>query len=151
MPKIPPTGLTYTLVAVHPIIRMVGGHCSYSKIAVGFWLQDWFGCARNNNDKMGILGMASAPPAMLAKSLREQSRSHVRKSLGMFRSPGSLRFQLCMRSASGQLLAPAQATWKLSWALRGILGMPRPTGFLPDRLACSRNSLTKLHNKYPTD
>jgi len=47
------TSLTYTLIAVHAVILMVGGHYSYAKVPLGFWMEDWFGWTRNNYDKIG--------------------------------------------------------------------------------------------------
>ena len=47
------TNLTYTLIAIHAMILMLGGHYSYAKVPIGFWMEDWFGWTRNNYDKIG--------------------------------------------------------------------------------------------------
>jgi putative membrane protein len=47
------TDLTYTLIAIHAMILMLGGHYSYAKVPIGFWMEDWFGWTRNNYDKIG--------------------------------------------------------------------------------------------------
>jgi putative membrane protein len=47
------TDIAYTLIAVHSIVLMVGGHYSYAKVPLGFWMEDWFGWTRNNYDKIG--------------------------------------------------------------------------------------------------
>lgn len=50
--RFPLTGLTYTLIAIHAMILMLGGHYSYAKVPLGFWMEDWFGWTRNNYDKI---------------------------------------------------------------------------------------------------
>lgn len=47
------TSLTYTLIAIHAMVLMLGGHYSYAKVPLGFWMEDWFGWTRNNYDKIG--------------------------------------------------------------------------------------------------
>lgn len=59
--RFPLTNLTYTLVAVHAIILMLGGHYSYAKVPLGFWMEDWFGWTRNNYDKIGHFIQGFAP------------------------------------------------------------------------------------------
>jgi putative membrane protein len=51
--RFPLTSLTYTVIAIHSMVLMLGGHYSYSKVPLGFWMQDWFGWTRNNYDKIG--------------------------------------------------------------------------------------------------
>jgi len=51
--RFPLTSLTYTLIAVHAMVLMLGGHYSYAKVPLGFWMEDWFGWTRNNYDKIG--------------------------------------------------------------------------------------------------
>lgn len=51
--RFPLTGLSYTVIAVHAMVLMLGGHYSYAKVPLGFWMQDWFGWTRNNYDKIG--------------------------------------------------------------------------------------------------
>ena len=51
--RFPLTNLTYTLIALHAMILMVGGHYSYAKVPLGFWMEEWFGWTRNNYDKIG--------------------------------------------------------------------------------------------------
>jgi putative membrane protein len=51
--RFPLSGLMYTLIAIHSVILMVGGHYSYAKVPLGFWMSDWFGWTRNNYDKIG--------------------------------------------------------------------------------------------------
>jgi putative membrane protein len=40
--KFPLTDLSYTLIAVHAVILMVGGHYAYAKVPLGFWMTEAF-------------------------------------------------------------------------------------------------------------
>ena len=60
-PRFPLTNLTYTLIAIHAVILMLGGHYSYAKVPLGFWMEDWFGWSRNNYDKIGHFMQGFAP------------------------------------------------------------------------------------------
>jgi len=66
--RFPLTGLMYTIIAVHAMILMVGGHYSYAKVPLGFWMEDWFGWTRNNYDKIGHF-MQGFGPAIYAREV----------------------------------------------------------------------------------
>lgn len=66
--RFPLSYLTYALIAVHAIILMYGGHYSYAKVPMGFWLQEWFGWTRNNYDKIGHL-MQGFGPAIYTREI----------------------------------------------------------------------------------
>lgn len=51
--RFPLTQLTYGLIAFHALILILGGHYSYAKVPLGFWMEGWFGWTRNNYDKIG--------------------------------------------------------------------------------------------------
>ena len=62
------TDLTYTLIAIHALILMLGGHYSYAKVPLGFWMEDLFGWTRNNYDKIGHL-MQGFGPAIYVREI----------------------------------------------------------------------------------
>lgn len=62
------TRLTYTLVWLHAIILMVGGHWTYAQVPFGFWMQEAFGFARNHYDRIGHFAQGFVP-AMLAREI----------------------------------------------------------------------------------
>jgi putative membrane protein len=66
--KFPLTDLAYTLIAVHAMILMLGGHYSYAKVPLGFWMEDWFGWTRNNYDKIGHF-MQGFGPAIYTREI----------------------------------------------------------------------------------
>jgi len=68
------TDLTYTLIAIHAMILMLGGHYSYAKVPLGFWMEDLFGWTRNNYDKIGHL-MQGFGPAIYTREIMARTSS----------------------------------------------------------------------------
>lgn len=66
--KFPLTDLTYTLIAIHAVVLMLGGHYSYAKVPLGFWMEEWFGWTRNNYDKIGHF-MQGFGPAIYTREI----------------------------------------------------------------------------------
>ena len=64
----PLTRLVYWLIFVHALILMVGGHYTYARVPLGFWMQDWFDLARNHYDRIGHIAQGFVP-AMIAREL----------------------------------------------------------------------------------
>jgi len=62
------TYFVYTIIAIHAIVLMLGGHYSYAKVPLGFWMEDWFGWTRNNYDKIGHF-MQGFGPVLYAREL----------------------------------------------------------------------------------
>lgn len=59
--RFPLTPLLYSLVALHAVILMVGGHYSYARVPAGFWVQDWLDLSRNPYDRLGHLAQGFVP------------------------------------------------------------------------------------------
>jgi putative membrane protein len=66
--RFPLTPLVYTLIAVHAIILMVGGHFTYALVPLGYWMKDWFNFSRNHYDRIGHFAQGFVP-AMVAREL----------------------------------------------------------------------------------
>jgi len=62
------TPLVYTLIWIHSLILMLGGHYTYAQVPLGFWMEDWFGFSRNHYDRIGHLAQGFIP-AMLAREI----------------------------------------------------------------------------------
>lgn len=75
--RFPLSNLAYALLAVHALILMYGGHYSYAKAPLGFWMEDWFGWTRNNYDKIGHL-MQGFGPAIYAREILLRTSPLVR-------------------------------------------------------------------------
>lgn len=55
------TPLVYTLIALHAVILIVGGHYTYAEVPLGDWVQDAFHQSRNNYDKLGHFAQGFVP------------------------------------------------------------------------------------------
>jgi len=66
--RFPLTGLVYTLILIHAIILMIGGHYTYAEVPIGDWLRDLSGGERNNYDKLGHLAQGFIP-VMIAREI----------------------------------------------------------------------------------
>ncbi|XHS78856.1 DUF2238 domain-containing protein [Burkholderiaceae bacterium UC74_6] len=66
--RFPVTPLLLGLIFVHACILMIGGRYSYARVPLGFWMQDWFGLARNPYDGIGHLAQGFIP-AIAAREL----------------------------------------------------------------------------------
>ena len=66
--RFPLTPLLYRLLFLHALILMVGGHYSYAKVPLGFWLQDLFDFSRNHYDRIGHFAQGFVP-AILAREI----------------------------------------------------------------------------------
>ena len=66
--RLPLTPLLYTLILVHAVILMVGGHWTYARVPAGFWVQELLGLARNPYDRLGHLAQGFVP-AIAAREL----------------------------------------------------------------------------------
>jgi len=66
--RFPLTNLLYTLLAIHALILMLGGHYTYAKVPLGFWAQELFGFARNHYDRLGHFAQGFIP-AILAREI----------------------------------------------------------------------------------
>jgi len=62
------TRLVYTLLWLHAIILMVGGHYTYAQVPLGFWMEHAFGFARNHYDRIGHFAQGFIP-ALLAREV----------------------------------------------------------------------------------
>jgi putative membrane protein len=62
------TRLTYTLIWLHAIILMVGGHYTYARVPLGFWVEQAFDLGRNHYDRLGHF-VQGFVPAMVAREI----------------------------------------------------------------------------------
>jgi putative membrane protein len=80
--RFPLTNLTYTLIAIHAMILILGGHYSYAKVPLGFWMEDWFGWTRNNYDKIGHFMQGFGPTIYVREIMARTSPLRHGKWLG---------------------------------------------------------------------
>ena len=66
--RFPLTPLLYRLLFLHALILMLGGHYTYAKVPLGFWVRDLLGLARNHYDRLGHFAQGFVP-AILAREV----------------------------------------------------------------------------------
>lgn len=66
--RFPLTPLAYRLIFLHALILMLGGHYTYARVPLGFWMQEAFGFARNHYDRIGHF-VQGVVPAVLAREI----------------------------------------------------------------------------------
>jgi len=66
--RFPLTPLLYWLIAIHCLILILGGHYTYARVPLGFWVQEAFDLARNHYDRLGHLAQGFIP-AMAAREI----------------------------------------------------------------------------------
>jgi len=51
--RFPLTTLLYVLILIHALVLISGGHYTYARVPLGFWMQDVLSLGRNPYDKIG--------------------------------------------------------------------------------------------------
>ncbi len=147
--RFPLTDLTYTIIAIHAMILMLGGHYSYAKVPLGFWMEDWFGWTRNNYDKIGHFMQGFGPAIYTREIVARTSLLRRGKWLGFISLALPLAFSALYEIFEwlASLSNPTDTE-----AFLGTQGYIWDTQ--SDMLWCLIGSvvalsiLTKLHNKY---
>jgi putative membrane protein len=142
------TNLIYTMIALHAIILMIGGHYTYAEMPVFNWLRDAFHQSRNYYDRVGHFAQGFVP-ALIAREVLLRTTSLQRGKLLSW-----LVLSSCMAiSALYELLefAIAQATggataflgtqgdvwdtqWDMTFCLIGTI--------------CALLCMTRLHDRF---
>ncbi len=146
--RFPLSNLTYTLIAVHAMILMLGGHYSYAKVPLGFWMEDWFGWTRNNYDKIGHFMQGFGPVIYTREIIARTSPLRRGKWLGFISVAVPMAFSALYEIFEwwASLFNPADTE-----AFLGTQGYIYDTQ--SDMFLCLAGSiaaiilLTKLHNK----
>jgi len=66
--RFPLTPLAYRLIFLHALILMIGGHYTYARVPLGYWVQNLFDLSRNHYDRLGHLAQGFVP-AIIAREL----------------------------------------------------------------------------------
>ncbi|MEJ2155257.1 MAG: DUF2238 domain-containing protein [Desulfobacteraceae bacterium] len=147
--RFPLTNLTYTLIAIHAVILMLGAHYSYAKVPLGFWMADWFGWTRNNYDKIGHFMQGFGPAIYVREIIIRTSPLKPGKWVGFFSVAVPLAFSALYEIIEwlASLSNPADTE-----AFLGTQGYIWDTQ--TDMFLCLIGSvvalalLSRLHNKY---
>jgi putative membrane protein len=71
--RFPLTPLSYRLLFVHALILMLGGHYTYAKVPLGFWVQDALHLGRNHYDRLGHFAQGFVPAIVAREVLVRRS------------------------------------------------------------------------------
>ena len=66
--RFPLTPLVYRLLCLHALILCLGGHYTYARVPLGFWMQEAFHLARNHYDRIGHFAQGFVP-ALVAREV----------------------------------------------------------------------------------
>ena len=66
--RFPLTPLLYRLLLIHALILILGGHYTYARVPLGFWVQDLFDLSRNHYGRLGHFAQGFIP-AILAREI----------------------------------------------------------------------------------
>lgn len=50
--RFPLSDLSYILITTFMLLHSLGAHYTYAETPIGYWMQDWFGFARNHYDRV---------------------------------------------------------------------------------------------------
>lgn len=64
----PLSSLAYLLLGLMALGLIAGGHYSFARVPVGFWLQEWLDLSRNPYDRLGHF-LQGVVPALLAREV----------------------------------------------------------------------------------
>lgn len=93
--RFPLTPLLYSLLALHAVILMVGGHYTYARVPLGFWVQEALGLARNHYDRLGHFAQGFIPAILTREILLRTSPLRPGKWLFVLVTAVCLAFSAC--------------------------------------------------------
>ena len=71
--EFPLTPLAYVLIFMHALILMLGGHYTYARVPLGFWVQDLLELGRNHYDRLGHFAQGFVPAILVREVLLRRS------------------------------------------------------------------------------
>ena len=93
--RFPLTTLTYTLLAIHAVILIVGGHYTYARVTIGYWVQQLLGLARNDYDRLGHFAQGFIPAILIREILLRTSPLRPGRWLFVIVTAMCLAFSAC--------------------------------------------------------
>lgn len=156
--RFPLTPLVYTLLAIHALILILGGHYTYARVPLGFWVQDLFGVARNHYDRLGHFAQGFIPALLVREILLRTSPLRPGRWLFVLVAAVCLAFSaiyefiewwaaLAGGESAEAFLGTQGDVWDTQWdmflALTGAITAQLLLGRVHDR------SLARLHDAPP--
>ncbi len=122
----PLTSLLYRLLFLHAVILIVGGHYTYARVPLGFWVADLFDLGRNHYDRLGHFAQGFVPAILAREILIRRSPLKSGWWLGLFVVSVCLAFSaffemiewwsaLILGSDASAYLATQGDPWDTQW------------------------------------
>jgi putative membrane protein len=146
--RFPLTPLLYRLIFLHALILMAGGHYTYARVPLGFWVRDLLGLARNHYDRLGHFAQGFVPAILVREILLRKGVVTRRGWLFFLVTSVCLAFSACYEfvewisavlggSAADEFLGTQGDVWDTQWdmlcALIGAITAQLTLGRLHDR------------------
>ena len=120
------TSLLYSLIFVHGLILILGGHYTYAQVPLGFWIQDAFDLTRNHYDRFGHLAQGFVPAILAREILLRNTKLDPGKMLFFLVASVCLAFSafyemiewwaaLALDSDADSFLATQGDVWDTQW------------------------------------
>ena len=93
--RFPLTPLLCRLLFLHASILMVGGHYTYARVPLGFWLQDLLDLSRNHYDRLGHFVQGFVPAILAREILLRRSPLQPGRWLFFLTASVCLAFSAC--------------------------------------------------------
>jgi putative membrane protein len=150
--RFPLTPLAYTLIAIHALILILGGHYTYAQVPLGFWVQDALGLARNHYDRLGHFAQGFVPAILVREILLRASPLRPGRWLFFLVTATCLAISACYEFiewwaalaggvAADAFLGTQGDVWDTQWdmflALIGAITAQRTLGRVHDRALAS--------------
>ncbi|WP_407294496.1 DUF2238 domain-containing protein [Stutzerimonas zhaodongensis] len=74
--RFPLSSLLYVLLTIQALGLIAGGHYTFARVPVGFWLQDWLELSRNPYDRVGHFFQGVVPALIARELLVRKDRVH---------------------------------------------------------------------------
>ena len=144
----PLTPLLLTLLTIHAIILMIGGHYTYAEVPLGFWIRDALHMGRNDYDRIGHFAQGFVPAIAAREILIRRNvvrsrgwRYYIIVSICLAISAAyellEWRVSVATGSAGDSFLGTQGDVWDtqedMATALVGALMAPLVLGWLHDR------------------
>jgi putative membrane protein len=152
--RFPLTPLVYFLIFAHASILILGGHYTYARVPLGFWMQDWFGFARNHYDRIGHFAQGFIPALIGREILLRRTPLHRGAWLFFIVCSICLAISACYEfiewwaallggSAANEFLGTQGDVWDTQWdmlmALTGAIAAQLLLSRLHDRQLARRS------------
>src|SRR5438270_1076007 len=81
--RFPLTKLLYTLIFIHALILIIGGHFTYAREPLFSWIRDHFHLSRHYYDRVGHFAQGFVP-ALLARDVLLRNQVVIRRGVRLF-------------------------------------------------------------------